>query len=145
MFNESRTDIYKYIYDMVYNVVSKNVYAMFEPKALKESDTTDGFVTIRVGNIINQSEFDDNAFAMARCFVQAFVPPMSRGRVDFDKYKEFEQKINQVINNEIRNGNNKTYSIIPDSSLSWDDYVGTDDDNMYFVYTKSFIVQIDNV
>lgn len=145
MFNESRIDIYNYIYGLLFNVVSKNVYPMYEPKELRTSDTHDGFIVIRVGNVVNQSEFGLNAFGMARCFVEAFVPPMSRGRVNTELYKKFETDINQVINDEIEHGTSEEYSIIQDSSLSWDDFVGADDDNMYYVYTKSFVVQIDNV
>ena len=59
MFNDSRIDIYDYLYDLVVdNEVTENVYLVSEPQDLTTSDKKDGFVVIRVGGINDQSQFD---------------------------------------------------------------------------------------
>lgn len=143
MVDESRIGIYNYIYNLLYGVVSDNVYSMNEPQELTESDTTDGFIVIRVGDINDESEFHGNAYAWARVFVEAFVPPISRGRLDKAKYKSFEDDITEVINEEIANGTDAHYSIQDDGVLSMDDNMDTNANNAYYIYIKSFIVTID--
>lgn len=143
MINESRIGIYNYIYRLLYGVVTENVYSMDEPQELTESDTTDGFVVIRVDDIYDESEFHGETYGWVRVFVEAYIPPMSRGRLDKAKYKAMEDAITNVINNEIAHGTSNTYAIQDDGILSMDDKADTNADNTYYMFIKSFIVTID--
>lgn len=141
--NESRIDLYNYVYGLFFGVVSDNVYSMNEPQELTESDTKDGFIVIRIDDMYDDSEFPRNAYGWARVFVQAYVPPISRGRLDKVKYKAFEDGISQVIYNEIENGTNEHFSIDSDGVISMDSNADTNANNAYFMFVKSFIVTID--
>jgi hypothetical protein len=117
---------------------------MGEPQELTSSDTTNGFIVIRVGNIIDESEFHLNAFGQARVYIVAYIPVRSRGRLDSDKYKEMEKAIMDVISDEVANDDeSKDYHIIEESLLSSDNFDSTNRDNPYHQFIKSFIVQID--
>ena len=142
MVNESRIELYEYVYDLLYNVVTKNVYKMNEPKELNDKDTSEGFLVIRIGDIYDESEFDQEAFAQVRVFVEAYVPPVSRGRLDKERYTYFENSISSVVKNEIQHGTNEHYSIQSDGVLSMEGNVDTNANNAYFIYVKSFIVTI---
>ena len=142
MFNESRIDIYDYIYGLVYGVVSNNVYRMGEPVETTESDTTDGFVVISVGNMNDDSEFFCDAYGWVRCSIMAFVPKKSRGRLNKTLYKSFETSINQVVKNAMLQ-NDASYYISGDDVLSMDSDEITQKGNQYHVYIKSFVVVID--
>lgn len=115
---------------------------MNEPQELTKSDTLDGFIVLHVGNLIDESEFSLDAFGQVRCYVEAFIPPISRGRLAIDKYKEFEDAINAVINSamEERDG---AYYIQDDSIISTDTEETTNANNTYFTFIKSFIVVTD--
>ena len=140
--NESRMAIYNYVYGLLYNTVTRNVYSMNEPQELTESDTKDGFIVIRVGDINDESEFHCEAYGWVRVFIEAYTPPISRGRLDKAKYKTFEDGINDVINAEIENGTSENYSIQSDGVLSMDGNTDTNANNAYYLYVKSFIVTI---
>ena len=142
MMNESRMAIYNYVYGLLYNTVTRNVYSMNEPQELTESDTKDGFIVIRVGDINDESEFHCSAYGWVRVFIEAYIPPISRGRLDKAKYKTFEDGINDVINAEIENGTSENYSIQSDGVLSMDGNTDTNANNAYYLYVKSFIVTI---
>lgn len=142
MINESRMDIYNYVYGLLYGVVSYNVYSMNEPQELTDSDTQNGFIVIRVGDLLDSSEFRCEAYAHVRVFVEAYIPPISRGRLDKAKYKTFEDAINTAINSEIDNGTNVHYSIESDGILSMDSNKDTNANNAYYMFVKSFIVTI---
>lgn len=142
MMNESRMAIYNYVYGLLYNTVTRNVYSMNEPQELTESDTKDGFIVIRVGDINDESEFHCEAYGWVRVFIEAYIPPISRGRLDKAKYKTFEDGINDVINAEIENGTSENYSIQSDGVLSMDGNTDTNANNAYYLYVKSFIVTI---
>lgn len=142
MIDESRIKVYDYVYDMLYGRVSENVYPMYQSQELTESDKEDGFIVIRVGNINDDSEFDCEAFGWCRVFVEAFVPPMSRGRLDEDKYSAFESGISTAIKEEIKYGESEHYSIQSDGILSFDDYDDSNANNIFYKYIKSFIVII---
>lgn len=142
MIDESRIKVYDYVYDMLYGRVSENVYQMYKSQELTESDKTDGFIVISVGAINDDSEFDRDAFAWCRVFVEAFIPPMSRGRLDEDKYELFENGINTAINEEIEFGESEHYSIQSDGILSTDDFDDSNANNIFYKYIKSFIVII---
>ena len=143
MLNESRIDIYDYLYNIFYDVVTKNVYSMREPQELTKSDTTDGFIVIRVGSLIDASEFSKQAYGEVRCYVEAFVPPISRGRLDYEKYKVFEDAINTAIDLAIEAGGTGDYFIQEESLLSSDAEETSTANNTYFTFIKSFIVVID--
>lgn len=142
MLNESRIDIYDYLYNLFFDVVTKNVYSMREPQELTKSDTTDGFIVIKVGDINDESEFDGEAYGWARCYVEAYIPPIKRGRLDFDKYKAFEDGINAIIKSESKKDEGDYY-IKSDSVLSMDANETSNSDNQYFLFVKSFVVVID--
>lgn len=143
MITVSRTDIYDYVYGLLFGVVTKNVYRMGEAQELLDSDTNDGFVTISVGDIIDESEFRSQTFGWCRVTLTAYVPPKSRGRLDRDKYKVFEDGIDSVINNEMDNGSHEVFSIQEDGILSMDGVDDSNANNLYYLYIKSFIVTID--
>jgi len=142
MVDESRIGIYNYVYRLLYGVVSENVYSMNEPQELTESDTKDGFIVIRVADINDASEFRCEAYGWARVFVEAYVPTISRGRLDKTKYKQFEDGITQAITNEIENNTSDTYSIQEDGILSMDSNADANANNAYYLYVKTFIVTI---
>ena len=141
MFNESRIDIYDYLYNLFYDVVTKNVYSMSEPQELTASDVKDGFLVIRVGNINDVSEFGREAYGWVRCYVEAYVPPISRGRLDYDKYKEYEDGINGVISSLIGHTDG-TYCVHEDSVISTDTLETNNANNLYYTFVKSFILTI---
>lgn len=143
MVNESRIDIYDYLYNLFYDVVTKNVYSMETPQELTQSDTQDGFIVLHVGDLNDESEFAHQTYGWARCFVEAFIPPISRGRLDYDKYREFEDAITDVIHlasDEVIDG----YSVQEGSVLSMDGAETTNANNTYFTFIKSFIVNINS-
>lgn len=142
MLNESRIDIYDYLYNLLFGVVSDNVYDMRVPQELTESDTTDGFIVIHVGDIIDESEFDGEAYGRVRCYIEAFVPQISRGRVDHDIYTVMENGINNIITEQSKNSNG-TYYIEKDRVVSSDLDDSSNAGNAYFTFIKSFIVVID--
>ena len=143
MVNESRIDIYDYLYNLFYDVVTKNVYSMETPQELTQSDTQDGFIVLHVGDLNDESEFAHQTYGWARCFVEAFIPPISRGRLDYDKYREFEDAITEVIHlasDDVIDG----YSVQEGSVLSMDGSETTNANNSYFTFIKSFIVNINS-
>ena len=142
MLDESRINVYDYLYNIFYDVVTKNVYSMNQPQELTKSDTTDGFLVIRVGNLRDESEFSCNAYGWVRCYVEAYVPPISRGRLDYNKYKTFEDAVDEVIQNASQDSSG-TYNIQNDDILSSDSYDTSNANNSYFTFVKSFIVNID--
>lgn len=142
MINESRIGIYTYLYNLLYNNVTKNVYMMNEPQELSKSDTANGFIVIRVGDLYDESEFSCQAYGWVRCYVEAFVPPKSRGRLDQDKYNALENAINDAIDY-ASNNNDGDYYIQKDSVLSMDDVRSSNANNLYYTFVKSFIVNID--
>ena len=144
MVNKSRSDIYDYLYNLFYGTVTENVYMMGEPQELESTDRADGFLVIHVGDIIDDSEFDYNAYGWVRCFIEAYIPPISRGRLDVDKYRAFEDAINLSIDAAIESTtDDDTYYIEADSVLSEDADDTGNANNAFFVFIKSFIVVID--
>lgn len=139
MLDEKRIGIYDYLYNLFYDVVTKNVYSMNEPQELTKSDTQDGFLVIRAGTINDLSEFKGEAYSMTRVYIEAYVPPIGRGRLDYQKYKEYEDAISDVIE-AAKSDNNGTYFIQEGSELSMDATETTNANNLFFVHTKSFIV-----
>ena len=143
MVEESRIDIYDYLYNLFYDVVTENVYSMYVPQELTNSDTKDGFIVIKVGGINDESEFNCETYGWVRCYVTAYVPPISRGRLDYNKYKEYEDGINAVIKSAMDDASG-TYHIQSGSVLSNDNTEMANANNAYFTFIKSFIVNIDN-
>lgn len=142
MLNESRIDIYDYLYNLLFGVVSENVYDMRVPQELTDSDTKDGFIVIHVGDLVDESEFSGKAFGRVRCFIEAFIPQISRGRVDHDIYAIMENGINNVINEQSK-VNEGMYYIDKGSILTADDDEVSNAGNAYFTFIKSFVVVID--
>lgn len=142
MVEESRIAIYEYLKPL-FTGVSENVYTMRVPTENTADDTKNGFIVIEVGSIRDESEFDLQAFGWVRCYVTAYVPQKTRGRLDKDKYTAFENGINAAIRSEINTPTSDTYFIQADSILSMDDDEDTNKGNQYNVFVKSFIVTID--
>lgn len=141
MFNESRIDLYDYI-SGIFSDVSENIYKMKIPQELTESDTTDGFIVVYLGDIYDDSEFLKEAYGDVRVVVSAYIPLKSRGRLNKELYKTFESGINEALDNEILNGNSEHYTIQDDGILSMDDIEDNNANNSYSVYTKTFIVTV---
>ena len=143
MLNPSRIDIYDYLYNLLYGVVSENVYDMRVPQELTESDTNDGFLVIHVGSMYDESEFAREAYGRVRCYIEAYIPQISRGRVNHDIYAAMENSINNIIEEQtnVRDG---SYYIEDDSILSMEDDEISNANNAYFTFIKSFIVCIDS-
>lgn len=116
---------------------------MGEPTENTESDTVDGFITLRVGVMNDDSEFDGDAYGWARCYVTAYVPKKSKGRLDSEKYKYFEDNINLVVRLAAETGSGDYY-ILRDSELSTDDEEISQKGNQYHIYRKSFVVVTNN-
>lgn len=145
MLDKSRSDIYDYLYRLFYGTVTENVYSMSVPQELEETDKKDGFIVLHVGDIYDDSEFSGHAYGWARCFVEAFVPPITRGRLDVEKYKEFESGITSVIEDAVSTQKNTDkYFIQEDSIVSSDEDETSNANNTFFEFIKSFVVLIDN-
>lgn len=143
MLNKSRSDIYDYLYWLFYGTVTENVYSMSEPQELEDTDRTDGFIVLHVGNMYDNSEFSGQTYGEVRCYVEAYIPPVTRGRLDVDKYREYEEAITQTIENAIASPNqNEDYCIQEDSLISSETEEVTNANNIFFVFIKSFIVVI---
>lgn len=145
MVNISRSDINDYLYNLFYEVVTKNVYLIDVPTELTNSDTKDGFLVISIGTLNDESEFFKQTYGWVRCFVEVYVPVLSRGRFNRAKYKAFEDAVNEVIENEIANPTSEVYSIQNGSTLSADDDEGSNPDNRFTMFIRSFIVNIDQI
>jgi len=143
MIDESRINIYDFLYNVFYGTVTKNVYAAREPQELTKSDVKDGFVVLIVGELNDASEFKGETYGSVRCYVEAYIPPISRGRLDYDKYSSFENAINDAISTQIANSsNNDKYHIQESATLTSDIDGATVADNTFFTFIKSFIVYI---
>ena len=142
MLNDSRISIYRYV-ENILTSVSENVYLMNEPQELTKSDTEDGFIVVRVGDLLDASEFEGSAYGYARVFVECYVPPISRGRLDVEKYTQFEEDINAAIKLATESDNRGTYWIQPDSFISADMGEDSNANNAYYMFVKSFVVMID--
>lgn len=142
MVNNSRIDIYDYL-KTLFSGVSENIYSMTVPTDNTTDDTEHGFLVTRVGSINDESEFDEQAYGWVRCYVSAYVPKKTRGRLNKDLYKSFEDGITDVIKNAMRTGNTSAYYVIEDKILSLDDDEATVKGNQYHVFIKSFKVAID--
>lgn len=144
MVNGSRVSIYDYLYNLFFEVVTDNVYVMDEPQELTESDVREGFIVIRVGDIYDEGEFSLTTYGTVRCYVSAYIPPMSRGRLDMVKYKAFEDGIDDVIKNASQNPDDE-YFVQETNIISTDIETIGNGDNTFFTFIKSFIVEIDEV
>ena len=142
MLNDSRLDIYDYLRSVFEDRVSVNIYDMNVPQELTKSDANDGFVVLRVGNIYDRSEFPREAYAWVRCYVEAYVPPISRGRVNKDIYRNFEDAINIGIREANQYTTNEAYMIREESTLSMESVEISNANNAYYVFAKSFIVDL---
>jgi hypothetical protein len=142
MVNESRMGIYEYV-ENILTSITENVYLMEEPQELTEDDTTNGFIVVTVGDLIDASEFRDSAFGYARVFIRCYVPPISRGRLNVAKYKQFEDTINAAINLAADADNEGAYWIDEDSVVSTDGKDEGNVNNTYYMFIKSFIVVVD--
>lgn len=143
MFNDSRIDIYDYLYDLIVNnEVIKNVYMVDEPQDLTASDKKDGFVVIKVGGVNDQSQFDLETYGWSRVYIYAYVPSTSRGRLDYNKYKAMENKLNALIRQVSEQGSIGGYMIVQNSTLSMDGVKMSTANNLFYSFVKSFRVFI---
>jgi hypothetical protein len=137
-----RMPIYQYVHSLFYKKVTNSIFPIEIPTGLDDKEKSKGFMVIRMGNIRDKSEFDLNAYATVRVTVEMYIPPKTRGRVNDTAYSEAEEKITSIIENEIETPTGK-YSISSDGILSTDT-IYDENDNMFFVYMKSFVVSITN-
>jgi len=142
MLDKSTIAIYDYVYNLLFGVVTENVYLMFEPEELLDTDVQDGFVVVSVGDVHDESEFNSQAYGWARVFVEAYVPTKSRGRLDETKYAAFENGINEVIE-QATEQDKGAYFIVEDSVVSSSRKEQNNMNNQFMVFMKSFIVNID--
>lgn len=142
MIDKSRIAIYDYLYSLLFGVVTNNVHSMGEPSETTDDEAENGFVVTQVGDIEDESEFDGCAYAWARCYVYAYVPKLSRGRLNKRKFKEYEDAIMSVIKNAETQGN-EDYYIKPETTISMDNNDNTMKGNQYHIFVKSFVVVID--
>lgn len=142
MIDKSRIAIYDYLYSLLFGVVTNNVHSMGEPSETTDDEAENGFVVTQVGDIEDESEFDGFAYAWARCYIYAYVPKLSRGRLNKRKYKEYEDAITSVIKNAETQGN-EDYYIKPETTISMDNNDNTMKGNQYHIFVKSFVVVID--
>ena len=144
MFDESRIHIYDYLRSLFKGVVTDNYYEMEEPTENNDDDIANGFVFVKVGEIVDFSEFPRTTLAEVRCFIYAFVPKLKRGRLNRELYGVFENKINTAVNNAIDDVSDTGYSILADSILSLDDTDTGQQENQFNIFAKSFIVTFNN-
>lgn len=142
MYSDSRKAIYDYLYNMLYHVVTDNVYDMKKPTELTASDVKDGFVVTNIGDFVDESEFKRQTYGWCRVYITAFIPLMSRGRLNSELYEAYETSINRVIDEGVQ-AINPHYSIIEDSLISMDDVDDENPNNQFATFTKSFVVTID--
>ena len=143
MFNDSRIGIYDYLYDLIVNnEVTSNVYMVDEPQDLTTSDKKDGLVVIKVGGVNDQSQFDLETYGWSRVYIYAYVPSTSRGRLDYNKYKAMENKLNAVIRQVSEQGSIGGYMIVQNSTLSMDGVKMSTANNLFYSFVKSFRVFI---
>lgn len=142
MFDDSRIGIYDYLRSVFEGNVTDNVYDMSVPQELTRSDAKEGFIVLHVGSIKDRSEFPRNTYGWVRCDVEAFIPPISRGRVNKDKYKEFEDGINTCIREAAEYAQSDIYQIREESVLSSETLEITNANNAFYVFIKSFIVDV---
>ena len=138
----TRISLYGFLSE-VFADVTDNLYSMTVPTENTKSDVESGFVVTNVGNVVDESEFDGDAYGWVRCQITAFVPKKSRGRLNKELYKAFEDDINAAIKAKTGENNEGGYYILEDSVLSMDDDENTIKGNQYHVFVKSFVVVID--
>lgn len=144
MLNESRCDLNDFLYGLFYWTVTKNVYPKGIPTELTENDTKDGFLVVKAGGISDMSAFRNQAYGSVRCFIEVYVPTISRGRYNKNKNRSLESAVNEVIDNEIANPSHSDYTIMQDSIVTLDDEEYGNGDNRFMMFIKSFIVTIDS-
>lgn len=115
MIDKSRIEIYDYLYSLLHGVVTNNVHSMGEPSETTQDEADNGFVVTQVGDINDESEFDGDAYAWARCYIYAYVPKISRGRLNKKMYREYENAILDVIKNAEKHQDSKYY-IMPETT-----------------------------
>lgn len=142
MINNSRIGIYDYLHGLMVQV-TPHVHDMSEPTETTPDEAENGFVVVLVGRLNDESEFYCDSYIWARCFVTAYIPKKSRGRLNKALYGAFETGINNIIESEQNNGNSSQYFIVPDSVISMDDDEISQKGNQFHVFTKSFIVGSD--
>ena len=143
MVDESRIGIYEYV-ESILTSVTENVYLMDEPQELTPSDTEDGFIVISVGDFIDASEFNGNAYAAARLFVRCFVPKITRGRLNKTLYKKYEDDVNAAISLASSSDNQGKYWIDEESVISADFGEDSNANNAYYMFVKSFVVLVED-
>ena len=143
MINESRSDIYVHMVTLL-RAISPNVYPISKPSALPADAITNGFIVVTLDPIIDKSQFEMEAYARSRVYIECFVPSSKdqgyAGVIDIQKYKPMQDAVNALIKaqSDIRDG---AYLINKDSLLSTDDFY-TNGTNSFFVYITSFVLTI---
>jgi hypothetical protein len=143
MINDSRSDIYVHMTTLL-RTINPNVYPISKPSALPADAVTNGFIVVTVDPIIDKSQFELNAYAKSRVYIECFIPSSKSqgyvGMIDTPKYKAMQDAVNTLVKaqSDIREG---SYFINKDSLLSTDDFY-TNGTNSFFVYITSFVLTI---
>ena len=140
--DNSRISLYNYLSEL-FKTVTPNVYSMEVPTDNTDDDATNGFVVTKVGDMNDASEFDSECYGWVRCYVTAYVPKASHGRLNKTLYGAFENGINGIIKANTGRVTDGGYYIMEDSVLSMDDSEHSQKGNQYHVFVKSFVVIID--
>lgn len=135
-----RMPIYQYVHSLFNKKVTNSIFPIEIPTGLDEKEKSKGFMVVKLGSIRDRSEFDLNAYATVRVTLEMYIPPKTRGRVNDTAFSEAEDKITSIIEKEIETPTGN-YSISSDGILS-SDTIYNSNDNMFFVYLKSFVINI---
>ena len=138
----TRISLYDYL-ATVFGNMTANVYPMSAPTDTTSDDTTNGFVVTNVGNVVDESEFNGDAYGWVRCYATAYVPKKTRGRLNKELYKTFEDGIDAAIKANTGLNNDGGYYIQEDSVLSMEDNESEQKGNQFHIFVKSFVVVID--
>ena len=138
----TRISIYDYMAS-VFDGMTANIYPMSEPAETTSDDVENGFLVTNVGDVVDESEFDGDAYGWVRCYVTAYVPKKTRGRLNKELYKTFEDDINASIKDNTGLNNDGGYYIQEDSVLSMEGSSNEQKGNQYHLFVKSFVVVID--
>lgn len=140
-YDTTRIGVYNYLYDILFGVVSDNVYLANPPQTLTESDLKDGFIVIRMASLMDEGQFLGEAYGSVRCYIEAYLPPKTRGRLNDEMFEEYERSIDMALKEAIERGD-KTYAIELGDALSAELIETNNMDNIFNVLAKSFIVTI---
>lgn len=139
--NTDRVGIYTQIVALFANTDIKYFYPIEKPISLTANAKKQGFMVIRAGNIDDNSEFSENAYAEMRIQLEMYIPTKSNGIVDGSLFSKYQSLIDTTIKEAVNN-EDSGLNIIPDDMLNADDFDNSNADNPFSIYIKSFLILI---